>query len=147
MAPAPVAAATDSNINNAKVNKTTNTNIVQVANLLETTGKYQTYLVTPGTTITYRFTFIGDNDSDNGIFSSFKLSLAGSGASFGAEWVDSGDITSTTECLIDWTDEGDNDQTTTFRQGNIDCDNGSSIDQVHLDLPITVPTNGPAVQR
>ena len=145
MAPAPVAAATDSNINNAKVNKTTNTNIVQVANLLETTGKYQTYLVTPGTTITYRFTFIGDNDSDNGIFSSFKLSLAGSGASFGAEWVDSGDITSTTECLIDWTDEGDNDQTTTFRQGNIDCDNGSSIDQVHLDLPITVPTNGPAV--
>ena len=145
MAPAPVAAAADSNINDAKVNKTTNTNIVQVANLLETTGKYQTYLVTPGTTITYRFTFIGDNDSDNGIFSSFKLSLAGSGASFGAEWVDSGDITSTTECLIDWTDEGDNDQTTTFRQGNIDCDNGSSIDQVHLDLPITVPTNGPAV--
>jgi predicted outer membrane repeat protein len=146
MAPAPVAAADDSNINDAKVNKITNTNIVQVADALETTGKYQTYLVTSNATITYRFTFIGDNDSLNGIFSSFKLSLAGSGASFGAEWVDNIDeITSTTDCGIDWTDEGDNDQTATFRQGTIDCDNGSSMDQVHLDLPITVPTNGPAV--
>jgi len=140
--PAPVAAV-DTTIDTVTISSSDG-DIIQVADALATTGRYQTYLVDDGTTITTRI-YLSGPDTDDGIFTTFSLSLDGSGASFGGEFADTLDMTDFGMCNLDWTDVGPNDQTSTFREGTIDCDGGSSQDEVYIDFPITVPNDGPAV--
>lgn len=140
--PAPVAAV-DTTIDTVTISSSDG-DIIQVADALATTGRYQTYLVDDGTTITTRI-YLSGPDTDDGIFTTFSLSLDGSGASFGGEFADTLDMTDFGMCNLDWTDVGPNDQTSTFREGTIDCDGGSSQDEVYIDFPITVPDDGPAV--
>ena len=140
--PAPVAAV-DTTIDTVTISSSDG-DIIQVADDLATTGRYQTYLVDDGTTITTRI-YLSGPDTDDGIFTTFSLSLDGSGASFGGEFADTLDMTDFGMCNLDWTDVGPTDQTSTFREGTIDCDGGSSQDEVYIDFPITVPNDGPAV--
>lgn len=140
--PAPVAAV-DTTIDTVTISSGDG-NIIQVADALATTGRYQTYLVEDGEEITTRINLSGA-DTDDGIFTTFSLSLAGSGATFGGDFGDTLDMVDFGDCNLDWTDVGPNDQTSTFREGTIDCDGGSSQDSVHIDFPITVPSEGPAV--
>ena len=141
-APAPVAAV-DTTIDAVAISSS-DPNIIQVANALDSSGNYQTYLVEDGEEITTRINLSGA-DTDDGIFTTFSLSLAGSGATFGGDFADTLDMAGIGDCNLDWTDVGGNDQTSTFREGTIDCDGGSSQDAVYIDFPITVPTEGPAV--
>jgi len=142
MNPAPVAAA-DTVVDTVTISST-DTDIRHVADALATAGRYQTYLVDDGMEITTRINVSGP-ESDDGVFFTFRLSLVGSGATFGAEFTDTNDMVDFADCILDWTDDGVNDQTSTFREGTIDCDAASSVDSVYIDFPVTVPADGPAV--
>ena len=142
-APAPVAAV-DTTIDTVIIETNSDPDVRQVADALETAGRYQTYLVDDNTEVTTRIYFSGP-DTDDGIFTTFSLSLVGSGYSFGADFGDTLDMTDFGDCNLDWTDVGPSTQTSTFREGSIDCDPSSSQDSVYIDFPISVGAAGPAV--
>jgi len=138
--PAPaVAADGDTTIGSAKVSDHSgDTNIVHVADALETAGQDQLYLVDPSSVISLHLDMTSaDARMDDGIVDNFTLTLAN--GSFGANFTDIRVADGT--CDLAWTNTS-----TTVRSGAIDCDeDGADGHEISVLFFVTAPATGSAV--
>ena len=112
--------------------------IVHVADALETVGKGQLYLADPGQVISLHLVMTSaDEDMDDGIVDSFTLTL--NNGSFGASFTDI--RVANGDCAIAWTNTS-----ATQRSGAIDCDeDGADVHDIAVLFFVTMPAAGPAV--
>ena len=139
-APAPAFAALGSSIvGSGEVHLASGT-VINVADALETAGKSQLYVAAPNTTLTFDLDLTAlETDRDDGIYDvDIHLALT-TGASFGDDYVSN----PAGACDIIWA--ASIPQTSIYRELDLDCDNGSGVDNYSVPFTVTLPAAGPAV--
>jgi predicted outer membrane repeat protein len=113
-------------------------NIVHVADALETSGQSQLYLADPGQLISLRLVMTSaDGTMDDGIVDSFTLTL--NNGSFGGNFTDTRVAVGT--CDLTWTNTS-----ATQRSGAVNCDeDGANGHNIAVLFFVTMPAAGPAV--